>query len=117
MLITKRVKADYENCCETCWERLVEAAIDYETSRLAGVYDVPEDFDTRCTHNPPAYAEEVVLTIDGYRFEQNSHGWFCLEYDGQPWNYSDWGAQAAEPTLGAAEAKMRRRLGYDDAAE
>ena len=113
-MITKRVKADYENCCEECWDRVVAAVID---SAQSEEFDVPEDFDTRCTHNPPEYAQLVVLTVDGYRFEQNSHGWFCLEYDGQPWNYSDWGAQTAEPTLAAAEAKMRRRLGYDDDAE
>lgn len=117
-MITKRVKADYENCCEECWERFVDSVIDWErTPPIAGEYDVPEDFDARCPHNPPAYAQEVVLTVDGYRFEQNSHGWFCLEYDGQPWDYSAWGAQTAEPTLGAAEAKMRRRLGYDDDPE
>ena len=46
---------------------------------------------------------EIQVIIDGEElcgvFEQNSKGgWFCVELNGIPWNYKDWGHQSQSKT-------------------
>ncbi len=47
--------------------------------------------------------EETIkksVEVEGYgmldgEFIQNDQGWLCREVNGIPWNFRDWGAQAA----------------------